>query len=873
MHKKLKYLLAVLTCLVSWIGMRADNVVTLSEASGSPGEEVTIAVSLTNDDDISAMQISIPLSSNVSLVAGSAKTSTRASGHSATIGVKDGKLQLFVYSSTMTAISGHSGEVMTFKLRLGNEPSIINIAPSALILTDTNGNSVSGTSQDGLISILAPKAVYSTTVLDFGRQPILGEYEQYVTVSNVGSQPLQVTALQFSSDEFSCQEPLPFIVDVNSSQTVAIMYHPKRRGTVSEELKVISNSAYKLNTIKLNATPYAVNELHIEDASGVSDEEVTIHLRVNNMDEISGFQMEFDLPESLIYVDGSFELTDRKQDHQVLATLVGQHLRAICYSLTDKTFTGNDGDIATFRVKLNGQYDTSLKATKVQLTSNIEGKDLNVCSDDYSGYISILSPQWGASRSVDLGRLSVTELDSYSYTIYNNGNAPLIVSRIVMSNEEFEVVSEEMPLTVPAYESREIKIAYKNTSAGKHTGEMRIYCNDPLNRMVNVDLSGTLYSPNFIDLLGGTYTPKSVVELDIMLSNHQKISGMQFDLSYPSGAYTFSNDDIVLGDKMQGFSWIVRNISKGVARVFIYSLSDKVIETDAEKVMSLHLQPIQGKVEEGSYKVAISNLILGNEHLQSVTSEATAETTFMVEVLHGDVNLDGQISISDMAALIGHLKENPTDYDSDCDVNSDGEVNLEDVQALQVLLIGNSQQPGPSSNQPLAVISHGAFIDTGFRPNQDTRVVMHILDSTPLAYWFGCWNYSYCEGAFAMGNDEVNIYNGYDHQGGGDLSIISGEHNVEVDKNLVKIDGEVVRTFSYTPFQTDYTLYLFAQNRQGDAYAPEQTIVMSSCQIYDNGTLIRNFIPYIIGDEIGLYDLLNGQFYSPVNGSLEAIMQ
>lgn len=124
-----------------------------------------------------------------------------------------------------------------------------------------------------------------------------------------------------------------------------------------------------------------------------------------------------------------------------------------------------------------------------------------------------------------------------------------------------------------------------------------------------------------------------------------------------------------------------------------------------------------------------------------------------------------------------------------------------------------------------------------------------------------------------MGNDDFNIYNGYDGQGGGEVSIISGEHTIEVDKNLVKIDDEVVRVFDYVPFHVDYNLYLFAQNRQGYAYAPSQTIVMSSCQIYDNGALIRDFIPYIEGDVVGLYDLVNDQFYMPIDGQLEAVIQ
>ena len=41
-----------------------------------------------------------------------------------------------------------------------------------------------------------------------------------------------------------------------------------------------------------------------------------------------------------------------------------------------------------------------------------------------------------------------------------------------------------------------------------------------------------------------------------------------------------------------------------------------------------------------------------------------------------------------------------------------------------------------------------------------------------------------------------------------------------------------------------------------------QGIKLYSCQIYDNGTLVRDFIPCINGSgEVGLYDLVGQQFY------------
>ena len=45
-----------------------------------------------------------------------------------------------------------------------------------------------------------------------------------------------------------------------------------------------------------------------------------------------------------------------------------------------------------------------------------------------------------------------------------------------------------------------------------------------------------------------------------------------------------------------------------------------------------------------------------------------------------------------------------------------------------------------------------AYIDTGFKPNQNTRVVMDVTVLSGREYWFGCWNSAYNRGAFAVGN-------------------------------------------------------------------------------------------------------------------------
>ena len=164
--------------------------------------------------------------------------------------------------------------------------------------------------------------------------------------------------------------------------------------------------------------------------------------------------------------------------------------------------------------------------------------------------------------------------------------------------------------------------------------------------------------------------------------------------------------------------------------------------------------------------------------------------------------------------------------------------------------------------------SSGAqYIDTGFKPNQDTRIVVDFQmtaenDALAANDIFGARN-SASSKAFAVqwniaNNQFQHFYNnGYDNLDFGDLDI---RQVVEMNKNVFTLNG-VTHTRTYASFQCDYTLYIFAVNNAGSAQFYSK-MRLYSCQIYDNGTLVRDFVPcFNTNGEMGLYDLSEEVFY------------
>ena len=166
------------------------------------------------------------------------------------------------------------------------------------------------------------------------------------------------------------------------------------------------------------------------------------------------------------------------------------------------------------------------------------------------------------------------------------------------------------------------------------------------------------------------------------------------------------------------------------------------------------------------------------------------------------------------------------------------------------------------------VAPRGSYIDTGYKPNQDTRVAMDVTVQGAREYWFGAWNIDWDNGAYALGNDNGEVYCGYGSgrtSCGGikvdDKGLPNGRVTVALEKGVVYTDGAIWSEAhrSDETFSLNYPLYLFAQNRKGTA-APgdgQGDIICHGCTISEGSVVKRDFEPCVrVSDwAVGFYDL------------------
>lgn len=161
------------------------------------------------------------------------------------------------------------------------------------------------------------------------------------------------------------------------------------------------------------------------------------------------------------------------------------------------------------------------------------------------------------------------------------------------------------------------------------------------------------------------------------------------------------------------------------------------------------------------------------------------------------------------------------------------------------------------------------YVDTGFKPNQDTRVVLDVEPTTSqntktilgariawkqVDYTFWYVNDTQFQTDYG---DNVQVV---------DVDNLLKRVTIDKNKNVTTV-GSYEATNTANAFQSEFPMYLFAINQNGAVDSRMIAAKVYFCQIYDNGTLIRDFIPVQrLDGAVGLLDQVNIVFYPDAAG-------
>lgn len=621
-----------------WLTATATNTVTLTSVQGHPGDEVEVAVALTGESAVTAIELLVPLGDMLRYVDGSAVLSTeRADGHTLTAAGQDGKLSMVIFSPTLAPLKGVDGELCRFKVKLGKEPADYTLNPE-VVMSDDSGNALTCSVESGVVTLLSPKIEVTTPTIDYGRVPICSEYTHTLSVYNRGNEPLEITGIAFDNSDLTAS-PTTSTIAAGSTQDFTFTYAPLQRGTVTSNVTITSNAVNpKAGKAVVKAQPFSVNELHVQHAEGISDGEVTVVLKMNNMEPIAGAQCEFTLPEALKYVEGSAAAGNRcsDTDHKATGVVQSDKLTLLLYSASNATLPEGDGELMTFRVRLDGQSGWYELNPQEVVLSNATME--NMTSATSGEYVVIQSPSFSGNSTLEFGDTPVTQKGTATYAIYNSGKVDLMISKATFLAEGY-TVETELPLRIAPWETKEITVSYTPTAEGEHKTTMQLYTNDPNNRMKSVALSGRVYEPNHITL-SGVNTPTGY-RVTFGLDNFTEIVAIQMNVHWKQEMST-STAALAISDCLKEHSHLVTNLGNGVYQVLIYSMGNTAIPSTAGELFSLEYTAVKD-TEYRDTEIRVTDIVLsdakGNNYVSGdeVKTRATFSYFTLKFIVEGEV--------------------------------------------------------------------------------------------------------------------------------------------------------------------------------------------------------------------------------------------
>lgn len=174
--------------------------------------------------------------------------------------------------------------------------------------------------------------------------------------------------------------------------------------------------------------------------------------------------------------------------------------------------------------------------------------------------------------------------------------------------------------------------------------------------------------------------------------------------------------------------------------------------------------------------------------------------------------------------------------------------------------------------------SGSEYIDTGFRPKNTSRVTMEfdIPQNPDASDYIGIFG-----GRTGNGSASFTFWQQQGTKFRSDFASVNssltpdknyGHFTVDKDKKVTKLTDMVTSkswstsVTTSTTFTANCNLTLFALNSNNSRDSRDaNNMKLYSCQIYDNGTLVRDFVPCRrTSDNVaGLWDRVNSEFYGP----------
>ena len=447
----------------------------------------------------------------------------------------------------------------------------------------------------------------------------------------------------------------------------------------------------KPTIIEVTDISQMANVIYIEPTEERTGTEATISFKMKNTAAIRGFQFDLVLPEGVTPVeeDGEYvywlnvDRAPKKAGGQYYHTLdvteqPDGSYRFLCGAQQNKTFMGNDGEIAVLKVNIaedmqegdhfvilrnikltetdiSNYYQTDEVVSKLTIVNYIPGDISNDGIVDVSDYIGVANhilgntPAGFNARAADVNKDNAIDVSDY-----------IGIANIILTGS----------------------IYGQNVSASRSKV-----------RGVNTDVS-TIDNVIYIEPL--SVEPNGRLNLSLKMKNSAAIRGFQFDLELPEGVTPVEEDgeyvywlNVDRAPKKAGGQYYhtleVTRQADGTYRFLCGAQQDKTFLGNDGEVAVIQVD-VAADMAVGDYPIILKYVKLTESDISHfyLTDELVSTLTVIGNTMPGDANGDGKVDIADVTAIINYINGNVSSNfnEVNADVNGDGKIDIADVTGI-----------------------------------------------------------------------------------------------------------------------------------------------------------------------------------------------
>ena len=594
---------------------------------------------------------------------------------------KNGSLRVISYSSKNYVYEGTNGVIVSIRVKAPDSVCSGQIALTGGVITKTEGKKLTTFYAD---DVFMP-VVFKQLVTSISIEP--------TTLSmNIGdSITLQANVLPNNADDKS-------VTWESNNNTIAKVVngavHAISPGTVT--VTATTNDGSNLCAscqVTVNKKETAV--LSLVPADIYYDEEFNLDINLDNPDDdICGAQLDIYVPEGIAPVVDEYNapcIIPGSRSSKITtetAILDNGAVRVLCYSAKNYTFAGNEGTIATIRLKVSrecGGGDITMSKAILSATRNQQIRAIHVKDTTFT-----VNPMPRLAQEIILDRSSIEvaigESDTLTAQVLPMSTYDPSITW-TSSDEDVAIVNNGI---VTAIKPGKATITATTNDGSNISTSCEVTASYP----ADTDFS------QFDNTLYFNHTQvyrKHANKIVLNLKNTETIVGFQCDLYLPEGITVITDEygdtELSYGARVNPKASIETAAIADATRILCYSTKNYPIEGNDGAVVSISIN-VPDAMEEGDYPLYIKNVVMSTEDIECIKTPDIKSTITINDYQLGDVNCNGVVDVIDIAHTANYILYGQTLglNMSAADYNEDGEINITDIALIASYILNGSPE-------------------------------------------------------------------------------------------------------------------------------------------------------------------------------------